>query len=620
MALYKAYLFNIFDIELPETVTKAFVINNKVDQALILRNPATKLNVLFCHLWNYIFKTFPSCQQYNTFINEQQINLTQPELVIKGKMIDDFLNKLYILKLGLITKFNILEYSTFANTCIKKLDDIDFIKDTIVNKLEFRYNIKLDRKVNLLTSFFNMNVKDKAIMDVDISSNINPITGFTLDILQPSQQIKTNIYQNQLHIINEDVYFMNKLMNYPTIVIDITAPDEYKTTINEIIRNITKANNKKCVVISEFPVDVDCYQYNLVRSIYRYIPSICPWFLLMTDTITHTEDTILAGKAIQATNNVILYFGSEYKDKPENYNRVISVNHTSSSSCFKLYNTVTFWKYHIKHENPETATHASHNSLLFIDFIYKYAAKYCKSVPNPHYKSKNLILLIDNRENDLSVISCKCAIINTKDWHCRVITSKKAEIYYTRQLPQVQIQTHQLLDNEFDIDVYNTILEDLELWKSLQEDGYENVLIIQDDGIMVRPGIEKFLKYDYVGAPWADILDNVVIKETITSNMVGNGGFSLRKVKTMIKCLEQYGDKKLETFYHNINRIPEDVYFVKWLTKMGAKFPSIEEASLFSIEQIINLNCIGFHKFWVYHPYHEVKQVFDYILENKQTT
>lgn len=614
MALFKAYLFNIFDTELPETVTKTFVINNKVDQSLIFKHPATKLNVLFCHLWNYIFKTFPSCQQYNTFINEQQINLMQSELVIKGQMIDDFLNKLYILKLGLITKFNILEYSTFANTCIKKLDDIEFIKDTIIDKLQFRYDTKIDKTINLLTTFFNMNIKDKGIMETEDLPNINPITGFTLDIPQSKKQ-KMNKYQHQLHTINEDVYFMNKLMNYPTIVIDLNQPDDYQRIINETVRNITKANNKKCVVISEFPVDVDCYQYNLIKSIYRYIPSICPWFLLMTDNCTPTS---LKGKAIQSTNNVVLYFGNDYKDKPNGYNRVISVDDISSS-YFKLYNTVTFWKYHIKHENPETATHATHNSLLFIDFIYKYAAKYCKNIPNQQDKSKNLILLIDNRENDLSVISCKCALINTKDWHCRVITSKKSEIYYTRQLPQVQIQTHPLLDNEFDIDVYNTILEDIELWKSLEEDGYENVLIIQDDGIMVRPGIEKFMKYDYVGAPWADIPDNIVIKETITSNMVGNGGFSLRKVKTTIKCLEQYADKKLETFYHNINRIPEDVYFVKWLTKMGAEFPTIDEASLFSTEQIINPKNIGFHKFWVYHPYHKVKEVFNSILDGKTT-
>jgi hypothetical protein len=97
--------------------------------------------------------------------------------------------------------------------------------------------------------------------------------------------------------------------------------------------------------------------------------------------------------------------------------------------------------------------------------------------------------------------------------------------------------------------------------------------------------------------------------------MVGNGGFSLRNVDAMIRICEEFEDKKLQTFYHNVNRAPEDIFFVKYLTQTGGKFPSKEEASYFSMEQIINPQCIGFHKFWNYHPYSEVKQLFDFFLQ-----
>jgi hypothetical protein len=56
----------------------------------------------------------------------------------------------------------------------------------------------------------------------------------------------------------------------------------------------------------------------------------------------------------------------------------------------------------------------------------------------------------------------------------------------------------------------------------------EFVLTFQTDSLLRRPIDEVFFKYEYVGGPWASKLGND------PDRRVGNGGFSLRKVSTMI--------------------------------------------------------------------------------------
>jgi hypothetical protein len=57
------------------------------------------------------------------------------------------------------------------------------------------------------------------------------------------------------------------------------------------------------------------------------------------------------------------------------------------------------------------------------------------------------------------------------------------------------------------------------------------VLVVQDDGFILNPGVwtDRFLEYDYIGAPWPPTL-TIKPQGTILrlENRVGNGGFSLR--------------------------------------------------------------------------------------------
>lgn len=86
------------------------------------------------------------------------------------------------------------------------------------------------------------------------------------------------------------------------------------------------------------------------------------------------------------------------------------------------------------------------------------------------------------------------------------------------------------------------------------------MLVFQTDSLIVRPGIERFLKYDYAGAPWhkqnerwEQIYENVPIG-------VGNGGFALRSVSVMRDIARQYGNQS-----EPIEQ--EDIFYAKHIFK-----------------------------------------------------
>ena len=99
------------------------------------------------------------------------------------------------------------------------------------------------------------------------------------------------------------------------------------------------------------------------------------------------------------------------------------------------------------------------------------------------------------------------------------------------------------------------------------------VLIVQDDGFVtnINNYDPRFLKYDYIGAPWknTDHYNNI---------RVGNGGFSLRS-KKFLEISQRYCPT------HGFN---EDhlvcVTYKNIFLKKGIKYAPIEIASLFSYE------------------------------------
>ena len=134
---------------------------------------------------------------------------------------------------------------------------------------------------------------------------------------------------------------------------------------------------------------------------------------------------------------------------------------------------------------------------------------------------------MDNRRNIMSVLSLLISYHNV-GWNVVVLTSDANRDFYARHLgDNVKFISHQLMENSrsFMINDCSVMLKDSRTWQQIMDLGYDRCLIVQDDGIIFRKGIETFLKYDYVGAPWSR-QDQALIATGCT-NFVGNGGLSL---------------------------------------------------------------------------------------------
>ena len=116
----------------------------------------------------------------------------------------------------------------------------------------------------------------------------------------------------------------------------------------------------------------------------------------------------------------------------------------------------------------------------------------------------------------------------------------------------------------------------------------EYCLTFQWDGFIINPNLwsEKFLNYDYIGAPWL----------SEKKNNVGNGGFSLRSQKFMQSAKTLQYNSKLQ-FQPHIPAgelvTPEDWFVCSYkyddMIKLGVKFADINLAYDFSVEHPSNI-------------------------------
>ncbi len=134
-------------------------------------------------------------------------------------------------------------------------------------------------------------------------------------------------------------------------------------------------------------------------------------------------------------------------------------------------------------------------------------------------------------------------------------------------------------------------------WRGLKG---KQLVCFETDSIMCKSGIDAFLDYDYIGAPWA--------KAYAPSDVVrvGNGGFSLRSKQAMIDmCMKGKAD----------NIPSEDAFFSIQLNlhKEDYKLPDVETAKYFSVESIYHPSPLAIHKPWSYLTKAEILTLYDTI-------
>lgn len=138
------------------------------------------------------------------------------------------------------------------------------------------------------------------------------------------------------------------------------------------------------------------------------------------------------------------------------------------------------------------------------------------------------------------------------------------------------------------LDDYNRMLTKKEIWEAIP---FDNVLIFQQDARLLRTGIEEFLEWDYVGAPWR------------FQQHGGNGGLSIRSKEMMLKIIKEIPYQGAGVHGY------EDVYFSNHMEKIGGKLAPREVCEKFSCESIFKLGTLGYHAIEKHLNHNEVKQI-----------
>lgn len=177
---------------------------------------------------------------------------------------------------------------------------------------------------------------------------------------------------------------------------------------------------------------------------------------------------------------------------------------------------------------------------------------------------------------------------NKIKWGLQIFHGNKNYSFLKNELHDLPNVVYENLNiDNVDILGHTTLLKKLDFWERVKG---KKVLLFQTDSMLLKPGIDEYLKYDYVGAPWTKPKEG---------KFVGNGGLSLRTKDKIIDVIKKYPSD---------DNMMEDIYFSKYLN--DEEIPSIDIAKKFSVEDYYYSDPIGLHN-PVKIPTNLLKGIFD---------
>jgi hypothetical protein len=197
-------------------------------------------------------------------------------------------------------------------------------------------------------------------------------------------------------------------------------------------------------------------------------------------------------------------------------------------------------------------------------------------------------VIVDTR-NDISLID----IINNhmkhldSEWKLTIFCGLRNSHFLKKAFSEAKIIS--LGSDRITIDQYNALLTSEYFWKQIEG---EKVLIFQADSMLLRKGIDDFLQYDYVGAPW------------MFQENGGNGGLSLRTKQAMLDII------KIKPFVPHKDG-NEDIYFCNNMHIVSNNMAPREVCFKFSVETIYHLGTLGYHSISRYHSPEKCNQIIN---------
>ena len=204
--------------------------------------------------------------------------------------------------------------------------------------------------------------------------------------------------------------------------------------------------------------------------------------------------------------------------------------------------------------------------------------------------NKRCVVLIPVYKEDLDAdefFSVKASLRHLDDFDVLFIGPELLNIeYYSKEFSNVPF--HYFNKDFFaSINGYNKLLTSENFYQTF--DAYEYMLILQTDAILLKNELPKWIEsgYDYIGAPWPKgfslpIKTSKIPLENgiLCTSFVGNGGLSLRNIRSCIQLLHEFSDLALtwQSTGH-----AEDLFFAFLSTLSDFfKMPNIKVAARFS--------------------------------------
>ena len=163
--------------------------------------------------------------------------------------------------------------------------------------------------------------------------------------------------------------------------------------------------------------------------------------------------------------------------------------------------------------------------------------------------------------------------------------------------PYKNVQTVEYPYDNIDRDKYADICCDAQFYGLFKT---QFVLKMEWDSYIRKRVPAEFFRYAYVGAPWQGYPNDYQgenIFKRLGNKLVGNGGFSLRKVSRMIEICEGSVARP--------RNVGEDVFLTNHLR--DDEVPDPKKASEFSVEFVYNADPVGLHHVWTIHEIDKVK-------------
>jgi len=197
---------------------------------------------------------------------------------------------------------------------------------------------------------------------------------------------------------------------------------------------------------------------------------------------------------------------------------------------------------------------------------------------------KNTVIFIDTRYGEEYVDIIIDHMKYLKGWSLHICSNKKGVEFYSKYF----FATFHIIEDINHQNDYNLLLTHPLFWIPFLK--YEHVLFIQHDSLIFNKEIDKFLEYDYVGAPWT------------FQDHGGNGGLSLRDPNCMHDICNDHP--------YNFSLGNEDLYFCNYMFEHGyGKLAPRSVCEEFSMEVILKYDTFGAHAIDKYHDEDTCKKI-----------